>query len=76
MKYANPGPGFLSNLIAGKRDRGIYQRPDNTDKMRYSACTQMPGAHLLDGAGHRAQQEQREQVSELLVALLRFRNRA
>ena len=34
------------------------------------ACTQMVGFHLLDGAGHWAQQEQPEQVSVLLIKFL------
>ena len=60
-----------SCFIAGKSDWGIYQRPGDIDRMQTSACTQMLGCHLVDGAGHWVQQEQPEQVSELLVGFLR-----
>ena len=59
------------SYIAGKSDWGVYQTPGAVDKMRESACTQMTGFHLLDGAGHWVQQEQPEQVSALLVQFLR-----
>jgi len=58
-------------FIAGKSDWGAYQRPGNLERMQTSACTDMRGCHLLDGAGHWLQQEQREQVSELLREFLR-----
>ena len=38
--------------------------------MQDSACTQMRGCHLIDGAGHWVQQEQPEHVSELLIEFL------
>jgi pimeloyl-ACP methyl ester carboxylesterase len=60
-----------SQFIAGKSDWGVYQTPGAVDKMRNSACTQMAGFHLLDGAGHWVQQEQPERVSELLVQFAR-----
>jgi pimeloyl-ACP methyl ester carboxylesterase len=60
-----------SQYIAGKSDWGVYQTPGAVDKMRNSACTQMVGFHLLDGAGHWVQQEQPEQVNALLVQFLR-----
>jgi pimeloyl-ACP methyl ester carboxylesterase len=60
-----------SQFIAGKSDWGVYQTPGAADKMRTSACTQMVGFHLLDGAGHWVQQEQPEQVTALLVQFLR-----
>jgi len=60
-----------SIYIAGKSDWGIYQTPGAVEKMRTSACSHMVGFHLLDGAGHWVQQEQPEQVSTLLVELLR-----
>ena len=59
-----------SCFIAGKSDWGIYQRPGDIDKMQNSACTQMLGCHLVDGAGHWVQQEQPEKVSKLLVQFL------
>ncbi len=60
-----------SQFIAGKSDWGVYQTPGAVDRMRSSACTHMTGFHLLDGAGHWAQQEQPEMVSALLVQFLR-----
>jgi pimeloyl-ACP methyl ester carboxylesterase len=60
-----------SQFIAGKSDWGTYQTPGAVDRMRNSACTKMAGFHLIDGAGHWAQQEQPEQVSALLLQFLR-----
>src|SRR3954449_4243873 len=59
-----------SMFIAGKSDWGVYQRPGDVEAMQTSACTQMQGCHLLEGAGHWVQQEQPGQVSELLVGFL------
>ena len=58
-------------FVAGKSDWGIYQSPGAVERMQESACTQMQGCHLLDGAGHWVQQEQPERVSELLIEFLR-----
>ena len=60
-----------SLFIAGKSDWGAYQRPGNIERMQTSACTNMQGYHLLDGAGHWVQQEQPEQVSRLLTQFVR-----
>jgi hypothetical protein len=38
--------------------------------MQNTACTQMLGARLVDGAGHWVEQEQPEQVSKLLIQFL------
>jgi len=59
-----------SCFISGKSDWGIYQKPGDIERMQNSACTQMLGCHLLDGAGHWVQQEQPEMVSELLLRFL------
>jgi pimeloyl-ACP methyl ester carboxylesterase len=59
-----------SIFIAGKSDWGTYQRPGNFERMQESVCTRMLGCHLIDGAGHWAQQEQPEQVSQLLIEFL------
>ncbi|MGH7062962.1 MAG: alpha/beta fold hydrolase [Stellaceae bacterium] len=59
-----------SLFIAGKSDWGTYQRPGSFERMRGTACTNMRGAHLLDGAGHWVQQEQPERVSALLLEFL------
>jgi pimeloyl-ACP methyl ester carboxylesterase len=39
--------------------------------MQASACTQMIGCHLVEGAGHWVQQEQPEQVSRLLLQFVK-----
>ena len=62
----------LSMFIAGKNDWGSYQVPGALEKMQNSACTQMRGCHLLDGAGHWVQQEQPEAVSKLLIQFLQL----
>jgi len=59
-----------SCFIAGKSDWGVYQTPGAVEAMQSTACTQMVGFHLIDGAGHWVQQEQPEQVSALLVDFL------
>ena len=60
-----------SMFIGGKSDWGVYQNPGALERMQKTACTQMLGTHLVDGAGHWVQQEQPEAVSELLVEFLR-----
>ncbi|MGB9114890.1 MAG: alpha/beta hydrolase [Bradyrhizobium sp.] len=59
-----------SCYISGKSDWGIYQTPGEVERMRNSACTQMVGFHLVEGAGHWVQQEQHEEVSKLLLQFL------
>jgi pimeloyl-ACP methyl ester carboxylesterase len=59
-----------SCFIAGKSDWGIYQKPGDIERMQSSACTQMLGCHLVDGAGHWVQQEQPEKVTVLLLQFL------
>jgi pimeloyl-ACP methyl ester carboxylesterase len=59
-----------SCFIAGKQDWGIYQRPGAIEAMQTTACTDMRGCHLIDGAGHWVQQEQPDQVSRLLLQFL------
>ena len=62
-----------STFISGKQDWGAYQRPGVFEAMQSTACTNMMGCHLVDGAGHWVQQEQPAEVSRLL---LQFLNRA
>ncbi len=59
-----------SMFIAGTSDWGAYQKPGDFERMQTSACTQMLGCHLIDGAGHWVQQEQAAKVSELVVRFL------
>jgi pimeloyl-ACP methyl ester carboxylesterase len=59
-----------SMFIGGKSDWGVHQNPGALDRMQKTACTQMVGVHLVDGAGHWVQQEQPETVSRLLVEFL------
>ena len=59
-----------SLFIAGKSDWGVYQRPGAVERMERSACTDMRGVHLVDGAGHWVQQEQPAEVSRLLLEFL------
>jgi pimeloyl-ACP methyl ester carboxylesterase len=60
-----------SLFIAGARDWGIYQTWGAIDRMQATACTNMRGCHLLNGAGHWVQQEQPDGVTALLLAFLR-----
>jgi pimeloyl-ACP methyl ester carboxylesterase len=83
--YRREGPRFTADLqtysgrtidvpslfIGGKSDWGVFQNPGSFERMQTSSCTQMRGAHLIDGAGHWLEQEQPEQVSNLLIEFLR-----
>jgi pimeloyl-ACP methyl ester carboxylesterase len=60
-----------SLFISGKSDWGVYQNPGALERMQKTACTNMRGVHLLDGAGHWVQQEQPAEVSRLLLQFLR-----
>lgn len=59
-----------SCFIAGASDWGIYQKAGHLESMQKTACTQMLGVYLVDGAGHWVQQEQPEEVSKLLIQFL------
>ena len=59
-----------SCFIAGKSDWGPYQTPGAIVTMRNTACTQMVGFHLIEGAGHWVQQEQPETVNALLAQFI------
>jgi pimeloyl-ACP methyl ester carboxylesterase len=60
-----------SAYIAGAADWGSYQNPGVLERMQDSACTDMRGVHMIDGAGHWVQQEQAEETARLLVEFLR-----
>src|SRR5215472_2188442 len=82
--YRRTGPRFTADLqtysgrtidvpalfIGGKSDWGVFQMPGAFERMQSTACTQMRGVHLIDGAGHWVEQEQPEEVSRLLVQFL------
>jgi pimeloyl-ACP methyl ester carboxylesterase len=83
--YRRVGPRFTADLqtysgrtidvpslfIGGKSDWGVFQVPGAFERMQSAACTQMRGAHLIEGAGHWLEQEQPEQVSQLLIQFLK-----
>lgn len=56
-----------SCFISGRQDWGIYQRPGAIEAMQSTACRDLRGIHLIDGAGHWVQQEQPSEVSRLLL---------
>jgi pimeloyl-ACP methyl ester carboxylesterase len=59
-----------SCYIAGANDWGVYQRPGDFEAMQESACADLRGCHLVEGAGHWVQQERPEAVSRLLIEFL------
>ena len=71
QNFAGRRIGVPSLFIAGRNDWGIYQSPGAIERMRSSACSDMRGVHLLDGAGHWVQQEQPDAVNALLTGFLR-----
>src|SRR5947207_5610642 len=60
-----------SLFIGGKSDWGTHQTPGAFERMQNSACTDMRGAHRIEGAGHWVQQEQPAEVAALLHRFLR-----
>jgi pimeloyl-ACP methyl ester carboxylesterase len=60
-----------SVFIAGASDWGIHQSPGALARMNGTACTDMRGVHLIEGAGHWVQQEQPERTAALLLDFLR-----
>ncbi len=69
--YSGRSIDVPSCFISGKQDWGTYQRPGVFEAMQSTACSNMIGCHLVDGAGHWVQQEQPGEVSRLLIAFLR-----
>jgi pimeloyl-ACP methyl ester carboxylesterase len=68
--YAGRTIDVPSMFIAGDRDWGVYQAPGALDRMQHTACTDMRGIHLIDGAGHWVQQEKFAEVNALLLEFL------
>ena len=60
-----------SCFIGGASDWGVYQSPGALERMQETACTNMLGVHLIEGAGHWVQQEKPERVSKLLIVFLK-----
>jgi len=56
----------------GASDCCIYQFPGSLERMQETACARMRGVHLIEGPGHRVQQEQPEWASELLLGFLKL----
>ncbi len=59
-----------SIFISGASDWGSYQSPGALERMQDTACTDMRGVYMVDGAGHWVQQEQPEQTGRLLIDFL------
>jgi pimeloyl-ACP methyl ester carboxylesterase len=57
-------------FIAGRKDWGIYQKPDALENMQLKICTNMQACELIEGAGHWVQQERPEEVAKLLLKFL------
>jgi pimeloyl-ACP methyl ester carboxylesterase len=60
-----------SQVIAGKEDWGANRTPGGPLKRDTSGYTQFKGVHMVERAGHWAQEEQPAEVSRLLTAFLR-----
>ncbi|MBV8848251.1 MAG: alpha/beta fold hydrolase [Methylobacteriaceae bacterium] len=59
-----------SLFIAGKSDWGVNQVPGVFERMQRETCTDMRGAHLINGAGHWVQQERPHETLDLLMPFL------
>ncbi len=68
--YAGKTIDQPSLFISGASDWGTYQNPGAVDRMQESACTDMRGVHLVEGAGHWVQQEQAEETARLILEFL------
>ena len=58
---------------SGKSDWGVFRDPARWNACKRLSVTEMVARHLLDGAGHWADQEQPEQVSKLIVEFLQHK---
>ena len=70
MLFAGQRIDVPACFIAGSSDWGVYQKPGDFEKFKAGVCSQVPGVHLIRGAGHWAQQEQPAGVGRLLLEFL------
>ena len=59
-----------SLFIAGRKDWGIYQKPNALQNMKNISCTNMQEIKLIDNAGHWVQQEKYKEVAEVLISFI------
>jgi pimeloyl-ACP methyl ester carboxylesterase len=57
-------------FVAGTAEWVPYMVPGSLEKLQ-SACTQLRGIQFVEGAGHWVQQEQPEEVSRIILQILR-----
>ena len=69
--YAGKTIDQPSLFISGASDWGTYQNPGALDRMQDTACTDMRGVHIVEGAGHWVQQEQPQITSRLILEFLK-----
>jgi len=69
--YAGKTIDQPSLFISGASDWGTYQNPGALDRMQDTACTDMRGLHIVEGAGHWVQQEQPQITAELILEFLK-----
>ena len=68
--YAGKTIDQPSLFISGASDWGTYQNPGALDRMQDTACTDMRGVHIVEGAGHWVQQEQPQSTAKLILEFL------
>ena len=69
--YAGKTINQPSLFISGASDWGTYQNPGALDRMQDTACTDMRGVHIVEGAGHWVQQEQPQITAKHILVFLR-----
>ena len=69
--YAGKTIDQPSLFISGASDWGTYQNPGALDRMQNTACTDMRGVHIVEGAGHWVQQEQPQITAKLILEFLK-----
>ena len=69
--YAGKTIDQPSMFISGASDWGTYQNPGALDRMQDTACTDMRGVHIVEGAGHWVQQEQPQITAKLILEFLK-----